>query len=293
MNINRLNELLTNPGLATREDYQNIKQLADNYPYAQFLKILLSKIAQIIKDENQVEMLHTAAIYSAERKVLKKLYTKDNYQYVFPPEKLMIHEQTEVFPEMAEDENLEPGEDPEINTGENATEQADEDENLAHDVLDNLKKFKDLREKYDHLIHEESDNVETDEKTSTKSPVVEATKENESTPEALSNDVDTKQDNARHIHQPDYQRRLIDDFMSNLDTQQERPLPPKEKKQPNEDLSGGSTSFDDDLVTETLAKLCIKQGKIDKAIEIYRKLIWKFPQKKTYFAARIEELTNN
>lgn len=292
MNINRLNELLTNPGLATMEDYQNIKQLADNYPYAQFLKILLSKIAQIVKDEDEVNMLHTAAIYSAERKVLKKLYTKDNYQYVFPLEKVMIHEQTEVFPEIAEDENLEPDEDPEINVGENISEPANKNETLAHDVLDNLKKFKDLREKYDHLIHEESDNIETDEKTSTKYPVVEATKENESTPETLSNDADTKQDNAR-IHQPDYQRRLIDDFMSNLDTQQERPLPPKEKKQPNEDLSGGSTSFDDDLVTETLAKLCIKQGKIDKAIEIYRKLIWKFPQKKAYFAARIEELTNS
>jgi ABC-type Zn uptake system ZnuABC Zn-binding protein ZnuA len=34
----------------------------------------------------------------------------------------------------------------------------------------------------------------------------------------------------------------------------------------------------------------IKQGKHEKAIDIYKKLIWKFPQKKAYFATQIEEL---
>ena len=34
----------------------------------------------------------------------------------------------------------------------------------------------------------------------------------------------------------------------------------------------------------------IKQGKKDKAIEVLKKLIWKFPQKKAYFAAQIEDL---
>lgn len=34
----------------------------------------------------------------------------------------------------------------------------------------------------------------------------------------------------------------------------------------------------------------IKQGKIDKAIDIYEKLILKYPQKKAYFAEKIENL---
>jgi hypothetical protein len=34
----------------------------------------------------------------------------------------------------------------------------------------------------------------------------------------------------------------------------------------------------------------LSQGKKDKAVEVLRKLIWKFPQKKSYFAAQIEEL---
>jgi hypothetical protein len=56
------------------------------------------------------------------------------------------------------------------------------------------------------------------------------------------------------------------------------------------DLSEKSTLTRNYLLTENFAAIMLKQGKIDKAIEIYRKLIWKFPQKKAYFAARIKAL---
>lgn len=56
------------------------------------------------------------------------------------------------------------------------------------------------------------------------------------------------------------------------------------------DLSEKSTSLNDDLISENLAKILIKQGKKEKAIDIYKKLIWKFPQKKAYFATQIENL---
>jgi hypothetical protein len=48
--------------------------------------------------------------------------------------------------------------------------------------------------------------------------------------------------------------------------------------------------FNDNIVSETLVELLLKQGKRDKAVEVLKKLIWKFPQKKAYFAAQIEEL---
>ena len=48
--------------------------------------------------------------------------------------------------------------------------------------------------------------------------------------------------------------------------------------------------FNDNVVSETLVEILLKQGKKDKAIEVLKKLIWKFPQKKAYFAAQIEEL---
>jgi len=51
-----------------------------------------------------------------------------------------------------------------------------------------------------------------------------------------------------------------------------------------------SGEFTDNIVSETLVELLIKQGKKDKAVEVLKKLIWKFPQKKAFFAAQIEDL---
>ncbi len=44
------------------------------------------------------------------------------------------------------------------------------------------------------------------------------------------------------------------------------------------------------LVTETLAKIYTEQGLYPKAIEVYKKLVLKYPEKNAYFAARITEL---
>ena len=70
-------------------------------------------------------------------------------------------------------------------------------------------------------------------------------------------------------------------------------LPPPKDDSNKEDLSTLSTTLGDDLVSENLANILIKQGKVNDAIDIYNKLIWKFPQKQAYFAACIEELKKN
>lgn len=57
-----------------------------------------------------------------------------------------------------------------------------------------------------------------------------------------------------------------------------------------EDLSKRAKSVSGNLVTESLAKILIKQGKPAKAREIYEKLMAKNPEKKAYFAAKISEL---
>ena len=57
-----------------------------------------------------------------------------------------------------------------------------------------------------------------------------------------------------------------------------------------EDLSVGSAKLEKGIVTESYAKILTMQGRRDKAIEVYEKLILKFPEKKPYFATKIQEL---
>ena len=56
------------------------------------------------------------------------------------------------------------------------------------------------------------------------------------------------------------------------------------------DLTQKSTAFHDDLATETLAKILWQQGKLQRALAIYEKLMLKFPEKRTYFVASIEAI---
>ena len=59
--------------------------------------------------------------------------------------------------------------------------------------------------------------------------------------------------------------------------------------QQTENLAASSTRLNDQTISETFAKLLLKQGKKDMAIEIYTKLALKFPQKRAYFADLIEK----
>ncbi|GAB2561058.1 hypothetical protein [Spirosoma areae] len=58
-----------------------------------------------------------------------------------------------------------------------------------------------------------------------------------------------------------------------------------------EDLTKRTKPAGGGLVTESFAKILEKQGKIDKARDIYKKLMVKNPEKKAYFVAKISELT--
>lgn len=81
---------------------------------------------------------------------------------------------------------------------------------------------------------------------------------------------------------------LIDNFL-NQDSFRIIPKP-IETAAKIEDKVKQSVSENEDLLTETLASIYIKQKHFHKAINIFEKLRLKYPEKNTYFAARISEL---
>lgn len=78
---------------------------------------------------------------------------------------------------------------------------------------------------------------------------------------------------------------LIDAFLS----KQGKMIPDKNATN-KEDLSEKSWAATDELMTETLAKVFVKQKKYDNALEAYQILGLKYPEKNSFFADQIKEI---
>ncbi|PKP10714.1 MAG: hypothetical protein CVU09_05735 [Bacteroidetes bacterium HGW-Bacteroidetes-4] len=94
---------------------------------------------------------------------------------------------------------------------------------------------------------------------------------------------------------PEQNRRnaLIDSFI----LEQPKIVPKPEKKVEEQTPTPESEpQLNPDMITDTLAKIYIKQGFYDKAIHAYEKLSLKYPEKNSYFAGqiyKIKQIINN
>jgi len=86
---------------------------------------------------------------------------------------------------------------------------------------------------------------------------------------------------------------LINSFLQRAPAPTRRriaPLPSAPEPDAQADLSVRSTRAEPDLASESLAKILARQGKIDRAIAVYERLMVKQPEKMAYFTAQIESL---
>lgn len=80
--------------------------------------------------------------------------------------------------------------------------------------------------------------------------------------------------------------KLIDSFLTENPSIRPKPI----KDAVVNDLSKKSSETSDELITETLARIFVKQELYQQAIDAYQKLSLKFPEKNSYFASQIEEI---
>ena len=174
---------------------------------------------------------------------------------------------------------------PEDETKESGVANHDLEEEIVYQELEeNLRKLRQAKEEA------QQDEAEKKKITNNSETSSKATSTRSSSSIDYLHDAEPTSSEHLDVHQQQ-QNELINKFV-NSDTDSIGRLRSKASDNTDEtsDLSEKSATYDDDLVTENLAEIMQKQGKQEKAIEIYQQLKLKFPEKKAYFAEKIEKL---
>ena len=99
--------------------------------------------------------------------------------------------------------------------------------------------------------------------------------------------VDIKEEEEENEKQPLSDKLPIIDLFIAADPK----IAPVEKGANNNIVNKGDF-YSEELMTETLAKLLVKQKKYKKAIKAYKILSLKYPEKNVFFAGRIQDIKN-
>lgn len=298
----------------SNEDLSTLKTIARNHPYSQIVHSLIAKGAFQAGDKDAQVVLHMAAMYATDRQVLKSLVTTGK------PTKQEIKQKAITQPVKKVASIPQPPPKEEIASG--STQQITSDhkisegEKLRAEVYHNLELLLESKKPYSGVVLENTEIIEVkkpkiaNKKTSTVKKAALAKKgeravkinqkgvdskiKKESKKVAKSKTPKTEKPKKKENKQTNTKVReqieLIDEFIKKQPSLKITKGKAKEKEKDQEDLSKPSANFGEDLISENLAEILVGQGKKDKAIDIYKKLIWKFPQKKAYFATQIEEL---
>jgi hypothetical protein len=256
----------------TKEETDDLDALQKKFPYSQVIHNLASRGAQDHNLETSKTLLSISAVYATDRGVLKNIITAPRTE--------------RSLARKAEDVNI--------------TIPSDHSGGaVADEVLHDLERLQELKHNFELTVEAfEHPKATTKAGPQKKKDEPVAAKEKkaemslaivpEPVGEVLLEEIKTTK---KKIH-PESQKQkeqieIIDQFI---------------RKQPSiakntghadgaaSDLAEKNFSLTENIVSEPLVEILLRQGKKEKAIEILKKLIWKFPQKKAIFAAQIDEL---
>lgn len=253
--------------------------LQNQYPYSQLIHNLLARASRDNNLDSQESHLHLSAVYATDRSVLKSVMNaprKDRAEAVeAPTQEPALQAQQASSPSTSAST---PTAHPEIS------------EHFLEDLAFDLNRLKELKHNFETLFPEQDSggSAPTPKKRTGKS-ASSATEEKAKPVELIDEIKNSKKKIKPESPRQKEQLEIIDEFIKSKPTISKGKTA-VQPAAPTADLAESSVIFTENIVSETLVDLLLKQGKKDKAVEVLKKLIWKFPQKKAYFAAQIEEL---
>ena len=290
-------DLAKNFNSLTIEDTLAVDELQQAYPYSQVIHCLATRGARDHQLEKSDALLALSAVYATDRVVLKSIMTAPRLERGV--------EQQDETPSAAAPVTVAP--EPVTFAGSGLSGDA-----LNEEIMLDLDRLQKLKRDFEDVFLEYS----TGTKTPLRKPATETKVRQEAptpapvapkkeaparpalrskaadalgiTPpgEAIIEEIASRKKVTPETEKQKEQIKIIDQFISKQPSIT-RAAPPSGGAP---DLTEKGADLIDSMVSETLVEILLRQGKKDKAIEVLRKLIWKFPQKKAIFAAQIDEL---
>jgi hypothetical protein len=248
----RFLELAINYTSLTEAESKDLDALQKEYPYSQVIHNLASRGAQDNGFDSYKKLLNISAVYSTDRSVLKDIITS-------PRTTRESHGTVAI----------------------QSTDNGLHGEALNNEIMHDLERLQELKHNFE-ISFEEFNHSKTVKKKETPG----AERVVKPLNEGLLDEIKTKKKITPETPKQKEQIEIIDQFIKKQPSITKGPGSPADST----DLAEKNFSLTENIVSETLVEILLRQGKKDKAIEVLKKLIWKFPQKKTIFAAQIEEL---
>ncbi|NND61818.1 MAG: hypothetical protein HKN48_01355 [Flavobacteriaceae bacterium] len=291
MNKDTYTYLLANPERVDKDHLQELSTVLESYPYFQSARALQLKG---LKNENSFlynDALKLTAAYTTDRDMLFEFITSESFVQNEISE--LILQQSDAVKEMeVEAEDISEKISLEID------KQLKAEIKKAEAILDPKlfeKKISSITEMVEQEEVEEIDETAPEETLKTDEPLPFSQQDTRSFAEWLKLTKATPIDRSSEDKKPEKEStppsdkarkfQLIEKFI------QEQPkLEPKDISAKNKNLAKPYTQTQDTLMTETLAKVYLQQKNYKKAIQAYKILILKNPEKSGFFADQIRAI---
>lgn len=296
MNVSDFTYLLQNPGQGINEiQTKQLEHILENYPFFQAARALHLKGLKTQNSFKYNNALKATAAYTADREILFDFITSDVFLQNSIADSIMGKENTLLEKEIIAEDVI-PNPDADIHLLQESIDQPlPQSIKDADDILDPTL-FLTKEEKEEKPAKEKDLPIENDLEIGKPLPFTKREKHSFAewlqitsfkTIDRSGNEVKKTFKSEKKISEEDNSKKkkfdLIDKFIEN------RPkIIPQATEVTKVDLEISNKLKKEELMTETLARVYLEQKKFKKALQAYKILSLKYPEKSSFFASRIK-----